>query len=40
MLFVILFLVAVARANFDEIAATRELIQLYEAKIELLKQQE
>ncbi len=34
---VILILVAVVTANFDEIAATRELIELYEAKIELLK---
>jgi hypothetical protein len=38
MLLFFLILVAVVTANFDEIAATRELIELYEAKIELLKQ--
>jgi hypothetical protein len=38
MFLIIILLIALTKASFNEIAATKELIELYEAKIELLKQ--
>lgn len=37
MLLILLVIATAVSASLDEISATKELIQLYEAKIELLK---
>ena len=40
MLFAIVLLLSLVAAVFDEISATKQLIELYEAKIELVKSQQ